>query len=90
MLSFVEATMTSAASKVQEEMARFRAALPKLMESLSGRWVVFHNGNVVADFGGEPEAYEAAIEMLGPEAGFVVARVAPVEPRPISAQILFA
>ncbi len=82
--------MTSAADKVHEEMARFRAVLPKLMESHEGRWVVFHSGDVVADFGSEPEAYEAAIEMLGPEAGFVVARVAPVEPQPISAQILFA
>ncbi len=82
--------MTNPADKVREETKRFRDALPSLMKSLAGRWVVFRDGKVVADFASESEAYESAIDEYGAEGGFVVACVVVVDPEPINAHVLFA
>jgi hypothetical protein len=64
--------------RVFAECDRFYAALPRLLESpLKGRWVVFLNGEVQADFENQFDAYHAAGARFGYDGGFVIARVEP-------------
>ncbi|HZM00527.1 MAG TPA: hypothetical protein VFD43_09780 [Planctomycetota bacterium] len=67
-----------ARERVAEESDRFYKALPRLLKSrLRGRWVLFLDGDVQADFGDEWEAYREGIARFGIDGGFVVARVEP-------------
>lgn len=64
--------------RVRAESERFRAALPALLESpLRGRWVIFLNGEVKADFASGNEAHDEAVRRFGYRGGFVVAQVKP-------------
>jgi hypothetical protein len=75
----VDPPVAEANRKVSEEMVRFRAALPKLLEdpALKGRWVVFKDGAVVRASDDDREAYRWAVDTLGRLSGIVLA---PVEP----------
>ena len=75
--------------KVESEMQAFKEALPRLMKTLSGRWVVFLDGQVQSDHITQDEAYRAALERYGLGAGYVIACVEPIEAKPITARALF-
>lgn len=71
--------------KVRQEMGRFRHALPGLMATHQGRWVVFKDGQVHSSHETSAEAHRAGVQAFGVFGGQVIARVAAEEPRPISA-----
>jgi len=77
------------AERVKQEMQAFRRALPELLKDHAGQWVVFFDGKVVDFYQDEASAYDAAIQAFGPNAGFVVAPVAPEYPRPTSFAVMF-
>ena len=64
--------------KVRAESERFRAAVPALLKTrLKGRYVIFLNGEVVADFATGDEAHAEAVRRFGYRGGFVVTQVKP-------------
>jgi hypothetical protein len=67
--------MSPTAERVLEESRRFRARLPELLKLYQGRWVVFREDAVVADFADEDAAYVDAVTRFGVRGGFVVAPV---------------
>lgn len=75
--------------KVIEERALFDRVLPELLETIPGKWVVFHNGEVRAVYDDEDEAYVFALETLGRDAGFLLTRVEESRPIPMTAAIMF-
>lgn len=84
--------MDETAKRVLEESRTFRARLPELMKAYEGRWVVFRDGDVKADFDDEEAAYVAAVQRFGVRGGFVIARVAAetCDPVPVSAGRFFS
>lgn len=75
------------ADRVRAETLRFHDALPELMKTLAGRWVVFRDGEVKSDHTTEAEAYDSGVAVLGLEGGFVVAPVAEVVALPVTASV---
>lgn len=73
-MAHVDPAVADADRMVAEEMARFRAALPSLLEdpALAGKWVVFKDGDVVEAFDDRTEGYHWAVEHLGRLSGFVL------------------
>ena len=71
--------------KVLEETKRFWAVLPELLEKMPGRWVLFKDGLVVADFATKKEARRAGLVTFGLDGGQVIAQVRPNIPVVISA-----
>ena len=64
--------------KVRIESERFRAAIPALLTTpLNGRWVVFLDGEVMADFATRDEAHDEGVRRFGYHGGFVIAQVKP-------------
>lgn len=82
--------MSPVDKKVLEQTLLFRAALPGLLEEHRGEWVVFHEGSVRSMHATIREAYAAAINELGPDAGFVVAPIEEVRPSPIYTGVIFS
>jgi|GEM_PF-4664488 len=73
-------TMQQVELKVQEQYERFRRDLPLMQRGPNeGRWVLYLDG-ARGFFDSEDEAYDEGVTKLGPEAGFVVARVESIEP----------
>lgn len=66
--------------QVREESRRFRAQLPELIKKYAGRWVVFRDGAVQADFDDEETAYTSGVQEFGVRGGFVIARVVEEQP----------
>lgn len=83
--------MDRSARIVFEEFKRFEAALPTLLrqQNLNGRWVLFRHGTVHEAFDSRASAYAAGIQRFGGQGGHVVARVAPLTPRPLTAAACF-
>jgi len=81
--------MTDVHEKVKEESKRFEQALPGLLESLKGRWVVFLNGAVQGDYETADQAYSDGLKRFGLKGGFVVAEVKQVDPSPLTAGIIY-
>ena len=67
--------LTPIQAKVYEESKRFKEALPSLLKTLEGKWVVFRNGEVVCVQDDEEAAYIAGIELFGVYGCHVVAQV---------------
>lgn len=61
--------MGPSAQRVLEESREFRRRLSELVALYEGRWVVFRGGRVVSDYGGEEEAYVAAVQRFGVRGG---------------------
>lgn len=74
---------------VGEEFARFEAALPELLHTIAGQWVVFLGGTVRHVAVEEHDACVWAAQNLALEDAYVVARVAPIVPRLLSASHAF-
>jgi hypothetical protein len=81
--------MTDVADRVLAETRRFHQALPALLQSHRGRWVVFFEGRVQSQHASEEAAYESAVNAYGVEGGFVVAQVDEVRPTAITAAAVF-
>jgi hypothetical protein len=60
---------------VAKEMEHFRAALPELLASRRGEWVVFKDGRAQSFHADEDVALSWAITQYGVDGGFVVAPV---------------
>jgi len=81
---------TAVEQTVREESARFRAALPLLLDRYPEKWVVFKDGEVQRVFDDEETAFVEAVRTYGIDTGFVIAQV--IEdpgPIPITAGIYF-
>jgi len=81
--------MPTTSERVLEETKRFHQALPGLLNSHRGSWVVFMNGKVQSEHASEQAAYAEAVKNFGRDGGFVVARVVEVTSTPITAGVLF-
>jgi hypothetical protein len=75
--------------RVLEETKRFWAVLPKLLETIPGRWVVFKDGVVHGDYATHEEALDAGINQFGLDGGEVIAPVRPNIPVVLSAGSLY-
>ncbi|MFT7625064.1 MAG: hypothetical protein ACI9WU_004255 [Myxococcota bacterium] len=74
---------------VLEETLRFRAALPSLMKSYAGKWVVFSDGAVSSVHGTEDDAYYAGMTMFGRHGCYVVDRVERKHAVPLTAAVVY-
>lgn len=75
--------------KVRAESERFEKALPDLLATIPGRWVIYLEGEVRGDFATEDDAYAAALERYDIGAGFVIAPVIQPSPVPVTAGYAF-
>jgi len=82
--------MADVRQMVREEYDRFLEALPSLIPTSAGKWVVFLNGRVEGTFDTEGQALGEAVARFGPRGGFVVAPVIPVEAIPMTAGVLYS
>ncbi len=82
-------TASDLMSRVLAETRRFRDALPALLESHAGQWVVFKDGAVRSVHDSMEEAYRAGIRCFGPTGGQVVDRVVPRRATPATAGVVF-
>ena len=64
-----------ARERVFAEAKRFRTALPSLLPTHGGRWIVFRDGQVASVHASQEEAYVAGLERFGLYGGHVVAEV---------------
>jgi hypothetical protein len=80
---------SATATRVLEETKRFRDALPDLLRSCPGKWVVFRDGEVHSIHDTEDSAFRAGVEAFGLRGGQVIAQVKPQKPIPLTAGILF-
>ena len=62
-------------AKVARENDLFLAALPELLKTLKGRWVVYCDGAVQGNYPTQDEAYKNGLEQYDLEGGFVIAQV---------------
>ena len=76
--------MDDAYKAVMEEMERFRAALPELLKTLPGKWVVFKDGEVRSVHDDEDAAFLAGMQAFGRDGGHVVACIEPERVWPVS------
>lgn len=76
--------------KVRQEYQRFLAALPELLTTIPGKWVVFKDGAVQGAFDDENVAFDEAVKQFGLDSAFAIAPVRPVEPTPITAGVMYA
>ena len=81
--------MATVSEKVLEETKRFRAAMPKLLDTYRDKWVVFKDGVVDSAHDDEKSAYLAASQKFGPGTGYVIAHVIETRPTPVTAAVLF-
>ena len=66
-------------------MQRFRERLPGLMETLSGRWVVFRDGEVISVHDDEEAAFRSGLANFGRHGGHLVVQVAEQRAVPLTA-----
>ena len=77
--------MSDMFAAVLAETRRFRAALPNLLESYEGCWVVFKNGSVASTHSSQDEAFQAGLAEFGPYSPHVIDRVELKSAVPVSA-----
>lgn len=76
-------------AKVRGEMARFREALPELLNRIPGKWIVFKDGQVHGAFDVSVDAHQAGVRLFGRLGGQVIAQVVEETPKPINAVAMF-
>lgn len=81
--------MATVSEKVLEETMLFRAALPELLKTHPGKWVVFKDGQVRSVHDDEAHAYESAVKAFGPGSGYVIAPVEETHSTPVTAAVMF-
>jgi hypothetical protein len=81
--------MSTPSEKVLAETRKFREALPELLKTHSGEWVIFLDGEPKGFHSDEKTAYDAAVAEFGRNAGFVVAPVVETNPTPVTAAVMF-
>ena len=82
--------MSEVHDRVRKEHAAFIEALPGLLESDPGKWVIFIHGAVQGKFDSEDAAFRTALERFGADGGFIVAQVKPVQTTPVTAAVLYS
>jgi hypothetical protein len=78
------------AARVLAESLELRRQMPALLKRIRGKWIVFRDGKVQSQHRTEDAALRAALKVYGLHGGFVIARVEPIEARPITAGASFA
>jgi hypothetical protein len=78
------------AERVLAESLELRRQMPALMKRIRGKWVVFRDGKVQSQHRTEDAALRAGLKRYGVHGAFVIARVEPIELRPITAGASFA
>lgn len=74
---------------VLEETKRFQEALPELLKTIGGKWVVFKDNQVVSVHDDPDSAYADGLNTFGLDGTFVIARVELEKATPISAGTIF-
>lgn len=69
---------------IADERAAFEAQLPELLESHAGETVLFHGGAPIGFFPDEEQAYEEALTRYGLDEAFLISRITPQGPTPLS------
>ncbi len=78
-------------TRIRAELERFREAMPSLLNSrYRGRWVVFVDGNVVADFDNVDDAETYGYETYGLDGDFVADLVEPKRVRSVGSYWVLA
>jgi hypothetical protein len=77
--------METIEQRVFQENEYFRTQLVDLLQKIPGKWVIFLHQQLQGTFDTEDEAYDDAIERFGEDGGFVVAQVAPIKTKYLSA-----
>ncbi len=80
--------MADLEGKIMEETRLFESALPELLQSMPGKWVVFRDGVQSVHESGN-DAYAAALAAFGQHGGYVVAQVNEITLAPVSAGALY-
>ncbi len=62
---------------IAEQCRLFRAALPQLLKTSYGQWVIFHDGKAVQGFDDAGAARAQAMQQFGLDGGFLIVRVMP-------------
>jgi len=78
------------AARVRVESRELRKQMPELLKHIRGAWIVFRDRKVQSQHRSSDAALRAALKRYGVHGGFVVARVEPIEPRPVTAGASFA
>lgn len=73
------------AARVRAESRELDRQMPGLLRRIRGKWVVFRDGEVQSQHRSSDDALRAALKRYGVHGAFVIARVEPVVPRPITA-----
>lgn len=81
--------MSTPSDKVLAETKKFREALPEMLKSHRGEWVVFMGGEAKGFHPDEKSAYDAAVAQFGRNGGFVVAPIVETNPTPVTAAVMF-
>ena len=82
--------MTNIDQQVHAEYARFKQALPGLLDGANrGEWVVFLDGEVRSSHTTEDDALASAIGTFGQDAPYVIAQVEEISPVPLTAGVIF-
>lgn len=81
--------MTTTSEKVLQETLQFRKALPELLKTHPGKWVVFLGGSVKSFHDDERSAYESALKEFGAEAGYVIGPVVEQAATPVTTAVMF-
>lgn len=81
--------MNDVREKVKKESLLFVQALPELLKTLKGRWVIFKDGAVQGDYATESDAYKDAVKRFSLEGGFAIHEVKEQEPVFITAGAVY-
>jgi len=73
------------AARVRAESRELDRQMPGLLRRMPGKWIVFRDGKVQSQHRSSDDALRAAVGLYGVHGAFVIARVEPIVPRPITA-----
>jgi len=71
-------------TKLEAEWTAFRQALPGLLATHRDQFVLWRDARPIRFCSSYKEAYEAGLDAFGPDDEYLVAHVAPSEPRAVS------
>lgn len=81
--------MDDAFSAILAETLRFREALPELLPSYGGQWVVFTDGRVTSVHQNEDDACRTGMRRYGPNSSYIVDRVERKRAVPLTAAVVY-
>ena len=69
---------------LEEERRAFEAQVPELLKEHANEFVLFDGGVAVGFYPDRAAAYEAGLDRFGLDRSFLIARVEPPNPQPVS------